>query len=110
MGLPPDYVPSWRIGLPLGLLALALFFHPQKEEALWLYSPVIGIAGAVLFVRLARWEGESADLWSGLAVVAFFLPALTIGALWGIGGLLVLGGAFVARVVMRQPSGRGPVS
>ena len=109
MGIPADYLPSRRIGLPLGLLALALYVHPQKDDALWPYSPLLGIAGAVLFVRLARWEGESGDLWSGLAAVAFFLPALAIGTLWGIGGLLVLGGAFVARVMTRQPSGRGPV-
>ena len=109
MGFPANHLPSWRIGLPLGLLALALYMHPQKEDVPWPYSPLLGIAGAILFVRLARWEGVSADLWSGLAMVAYFLPALTIGTLWGIGGLLVLGGAFIARVMTRQPSGRGPV-
>ena len=109
MGFPSNHLPSWRIGLPLGVLTLALYVHPQEQDVPWPYSPLLGIAGTILFVRLARWERMSADLWSGLAMVAYFLPALALGVLWGLGGLLVLGGAFIARAMARQPSGRGPV-
>src|SRR5512146_1526842 len=109
MGSPANHLPSWRVGLLLGLLVFALYFHPREDDAPWPYSPLLGIAGAVLFVRLARWEGLSADFWSGFATVAYFLPALTLGVLWGLGGLVVAGGAFIARVLTRPVSGRGPV-
>jgi hypothetical protein len=109
MGFPANDVPGWRVGVPLAILVAFAFLHPHEEDALLPYSPLLGIAGTVLFVRLARWEGVSADLWSGLAVAVYFLPALTLGVLWGLGGLLVLGAAFVARILTRPPSGRGPV-
>jgi hypothetical protein len=111
MALAADHLPSWRVGLPLGILilALALYVHPQGQDLPVPYSLLLGIAGAVLFVRLARWEGLSADLWSGLALVAYFLPALLLGVLWGLCGLLLLGGAFTARVLTGRPPGGNPV-
>ena len=109
MGFPANHLPGWRIGVPLGLLVVALYLHPRDQDVPWPYAPLLGIVGVVLFVRLARWEGVSTDLWSGLAMVAYFLPALTLGSLWGIGGLLAVGGAFFARVLTRRPQGRGPV-
>ena len=109
MGSSLDHLPGWRIALPLGALVVALHLHPNERDVPWPYSPLLGIVGTVLFARLARWEGMSADLWSGLAMAAYFVPALVFGVLWGLGGLVAVGAAFVLEVVTRPEEGRGPL-
>ena len=73
------------------------------------YSLLLGIAAIGLFERLARWEQENPRVWALAAGVCYFLPALTVGTLWAILGIVALSVAFVVRVVLREPPrGEGP--
>ena len=73
------------------------------------YQVLLGLAVVVAFERLARFEGEPPALWSTVAGLAFFVPGILLGPMWGIGGALVVGGAFCWRVMARPPSGKGPI-
>ena len=69
---------------------------------------LLGLAIVVLFGRVARLDDENTALWAGLAAVAWFLPLLTLGTAWAIGCVLLVAGAYCARVMTRKPTGRGP--
>jgi hypothetical protein len=82
---------------------------PSAHQDGPMYQVMLAIAVAVLFERMARWEEEPPALWSGLALAGFLLPGIAFGVLWGFAGLLVVGGAFAARVTTRKTQGRGPI-
>ena len=101
----------WAFEL-LGLIAAFVLFEllvPENIDTLSPYVFLLGIAAVVLFGRLARSAKESPLLWSILAAVAYFGPAITLGAQWPIAGILVLGVALTARVMSRPPEGCKPL-
>jgi hypothetical protein len=73
------------------------------------YGVLLGVCVVILFDRIARLEEEPPVPWGLAAGVAYFVPSLWLGTLWGIGGTLLLGGAFCVRVMTRGSRGGEPI-